>query len=112
MTFNLRSTVALKYVLDSHIALPNYPTHQDFLFDLLSYVVRVTTAKSKDFDQTDIKFSPKTLKYVFGEKLTPEFLDRIKLLMKDLVEDGSLTKKGEFIIINEREFLKFYDITN
>jgi hypothetical protein len=112
MTFNLRPTVALKYVLDAHIALPNYPTHQDFMFDVLSYIVRVTTAKSKDFDQTDIKFSPKTLKYVFGENLTPEFLDKIKLLIKDLVEDGRLTKKGEFVIISELEFLKFYDFTN
>jgi hypothetical protein len=92
--------------------LPSYPTRQDFVFDILSYIVKVTQVKSKEFDLEDIKFSTKTLKYVFGDKLTAEFLEKLKLLMKDLIEDNILIKKGEFIIIDQSEFLKFYIISN
>ena len=112
MTFNIQPNIPLKYLLDSHTALPSYPTRQDFMFDILSYIVKVTQIKSKDFDPDDIKFSTKTLKYVFGDKLTAEFLEKIKLLMKGLIEDNILTKKGEFIIVSQDEFLKFYIISN
>jgi hypothetical protein len=112
MTFKLQPNIPLKYLLDSHTALPSYPTRQDFIFDILSYIVKVTQVKSKDFDPGDIKFSTKTLKYVFGDKLTAEFLEKLKLLMKDLIEDTTLIKKGEFIIIDQSEFLKFYIISN
>lgn len=113
MQINLQQTIPLKYLLESHIALPGYPTGQDFVFDILSYIIKVTISKSKDFDQTDIKFSTKTLKYVFGDKMNDdEFRDKIKLLMKTLIEDDILIKKGEFIIINESEFLKYYTIAN
>ena len=54
MQINLQQTIPLKYLLESHIALPSYPTGQDFIFDILSYIIKVTIAKSKDFDQTDM----------------------------------------------------------
>jgi hypothetical protein len=112
MIFKIQPNIPLKYLLDSHTALPSYPTRQDFMFDILSYIVKVTQIKSKDFDPEDIKFSTKTLKYVFGDKLTPEFLEKIKLLMKGLIEDNILIKKGEFILVSQDEFLKFYIISN
>jgi len=112
MIFKLQPNIPLKYLLESHIVLPNYPTRQDFIFDIVSYIVKVTQVKSKEFDPEDIKFSTKTLKYVFGDKLTAEFLEKLKLLMKDLIEDNILIKKGEFIIIDQSEFLKFYIISN
>lgn len=110
LTFN--PNIAIKYVLDIHSALPSYPTRQDFIFDVLSYMVKVTISKSKIFDKTDLKFSSKTLKYIFGDKLTPEFLEQIKPLMKSLVEEGIFTKTGEFIFINESEFFNYYEISN
>jgi hypothetical protein len=113
MQINLKKSAPLKYLLENHTALPSYPTGQDFVFDILSYIVKVTIAKTKDFDQTDIKFSTKTLKYVFGEKMQEEtFKDKIKLIMKDMIEDGTLIKKGEFLIINESVFLTYYEISN
>ena len=112
MIFKLQPNIPLKYLLESHTVLPSYPTRQDFIFDILSYIVKVTQVKSKEFYPEDIKFSTKTLKYVFGDKLTAEFLEKVKLLMKDLIEDNILIKKGEFIIINQSEFLKFYIISN
>ena len=41
-----------------------------------------------------------------------EFRNKIKLIMKDMIEDGSLTKVGENLIISKTEFLKIYIISN
>lgn len=113
MTINLSTKLPLKYLLDTHTALLSYPTEQDFLFDILSYIVRVSVSKSKPIDPKDIKFSTKTLKYVFGDKLgNQEFTDKMKLIMKALIEDGKLSKKGEYLQVSESTFLTYYEISN
>lgn len=113
MQINLKKNLPLKYLLDTHTALLSYPTEQDFVFDVISYIVKVGVSKSKEIDQTDIRFSPKTLKYVFGDKLAnQEFTDKIKLIMKSLIEDGKLVKKGESLLISEQVFLTYYEISN
>lgn len=113
MTFNLSQSAPLKYSLDAHIALPTYPTRQDFVFDIVSYLIRVSESKSRKLDQTDLKFSTKTLKYVFADKMNnEEFRETIKLIMKEMIEDSSLIKSGENLVISETEFLKLYTISN
>lgn len=113
MQINLTKTLPLKYVLDTHTALLSYPTEQDFIFDVLSYIVRVSVSKSKEIDPTDIRFSTKTLKYIFGDKLADqEFMDKIKLIMKSLIEEGKLVKKGEYLLVSETVFLTYYEISN
>jgi hypothetical protein len=113
MTFKLSSLAPLKYSLEAHIALPTYPTRQDFVFDIASYLIRVSESKSRKLDPEDLKFSTKTLKYVFNDKMNDdEFRDRIKLIMKDMIEDGSLVKSGENLVISQTEFLKLYTISN
>jgi len=112
MNFNVQSTLPIKYAMKVHQSLPNYPTRQDFMFEICSYIVRVTEQKEKDWDPNDIKFSAKTLKYVFGNNVkSEEFLDRIKSILKDLLESGALTKRGEFIFIEADEFSKYYAIS-
>ena len=113
MIFNLSQVAPLKYSLEAHIALPNYPTRQDFVFDITSYLIRVSENKSRKLDPDDLKFSTKTLKYVFSDKMNDdEFRDKIKLIMKDMIEDGSLEKAGENLVISQNEFLKLYTISN
>lgn len=108
MTFNINQDLPLKYVLQAYASLPNYPTKDDFVFDILSYLVKVHESKNKDLDSSQIKFSTKTLNYIFGDKLKTDFLEKIKIIIKDLLEDGTLAKTGEFLIVKESEFLKYY----
>lgn len=111
MTFKIQNGLPLKYSLALHPSLPGYPSKSDFLFDVASHIVRVTELKSKDWDPKDIKFSTKTLKYVFGENMSSDlFKEKIKSILKDLIQDEVLIKKGEFIFIPESEFSKYYII--
>lgn len=108
MTFNINQQLPLKYILQAYSSLPSYPTKDDFVFDILSYLVKVHESKNKDLDSSQIKFSTKTLNYIFGDKLKTDFLEKIKIIIKDLVEDGTLVKTGEFLVVKESEFLKYY----
>lgn len=112
MKFLVNPSLPLKYHLDCHVSLSEYPTKSDFMFDMISYIVRVYEAKPKVWDPNDIKFSMKTLKYVFGDKMTPEFIDKLKSIMRSLVEDGTLNVKGEFINISEDVFTNYYSLIN
>jgi hypothetical protein len=92
--------------------MPNYPTTQDFMFDVISYLIRVTESREKEWDPADIKFSVKTLKYVFGENTkSEEFLGRIKAILKDLIDSEMLERRGEYLYISEQEFLRYYSIS-
>jgi hypothetical protein len=109
MTFRINRDLPIKYSLSVHQAIPSYPTEQDFIFDVASHIVRVTEVKSKDWDPGDIKFSTKTLKYVFGDHMNEEsFVQSIKGILASLLEKGTLEKRGEFIFIPNSEFSKYY----
>lgn len=110
--FILNRDLPIKYVLECHTALRTYPTKQDFMFDVISYLVKVGETKGKEFDPADVKFTTKTLKYVFGDKLKGEFLDKLKLVLEELVKENVIAKKGESLLIPESEFSKYYSLTN
>jgi hypothetical protein len=109
MKFRINRDLPIKYSLNLHQAVPGYPTQQDFIFDVSSHIARVAEAKGKDWDPSDIKFSTKTLKYVFGDHMNDEsFVQVVKKILTDLVSTGLLSKKGEFIFIPDSEFSKYY----
>lgn len=109
MIFKTNPNLPVKYSLALHTALPTYPTSQDFVFDVIGHIVRVAEAKDKPWDPTEIKFSTKTLKYVFGDHMNSEtFRLKIKNILKELLDSNQLIKKGEFIFIPENEFNKYY----
>lgn len=112
MTFNIQQTLPIKYSLGLHQATPNYPTSQDFMFDVISHLVRVAEAREKEWDSSDIKFSTKTLKYVFGERVkSEEFIDRIKVILKELLDSGIIERRGDNLYISEEEFTRYYSIS-
>lgn len=107
MMYKINSTLPIKYDLLVHTAMPNYPSHSDFVFDVCAYFVRAYGSKNKELKPTDLKFSAKTLKYIFGDQINDErFRVKIKQIVSDLLEDGSLTRTGEFIFISEETFTK------
>jgi hypothetical protein len=111
MMYKINSTLPIKYDLLVHTAMPNYPSHSDFIFDVCAYFVRVYGSKNKELNPTDLKFSAKTLKYIFGDQVNNEnFRAKIKQIVADSLEDGSLTKTGEFIFISEETFTKYFSI--
>lgn len=108
MNYKLNQEIPLKYHLEVHSSLPNYPSNDDFIFDVINYLVKVFESKSKTLDSSSIKFSTKTLKYVYGDKFNQEFIEKLKPIISSLVEEGILTKKDDTMVISKQVFEKFY----
>jgi hypothetical protein len=78
-----RNKIKLKYVLNLWKSLPEYPTKEDVLYEIKSFLVR---------DSRPGEFSHQTLNAVFGSKWEKTEYGRI---VNELIEDGLIeeTKK-------------------
>lgn len=106
----LRSDLPIKYYLNLH-------SHKDLqdnlavLFDILQYLVKVCEIKNKQLDPHSLRFSTKTMKYVFGDQLKDEtFKQDLVKKIKDLISQEFLEVKGEDIYITNKGILTFYTI--
>jgi hypothetical protein len=103
MTMTLRSDLQLKYYLGLHNE-DLFFTKESVLFDIIEFFVKV---KKEELDSP--KFSSKTLKYIFGDKLKDEDLKtKIVSYIKDLIIDDLFKKSGESILITNNAIAKFY----
>jgi hypothetical protein len=102
----LRSDLELKYYLGLHNE-DLFFTKDSVLFDIIEFFVKV---KKENLDAP--KFSSKTLKYIFGDKLNDENLKtKIVSYIKDLIEEGLFEKQGDSILITNNAISKFYKLT-
>ncbi len=112
MTILLREDLPIKYYLGLHgeesVRDQFYP-----LFEISQYLIRVHTAKTKELEMSSFKFSSKSLKYVFGDRLKDEtFKDEIVQSLKDLLKDEYLVSKGESISFTKKALTHFYQIND
>lgn len=79
-----RNRIKLKYVLNLWKSLPGYPTKEDALYEIKSFLVR---------DSRPGEFSPQTLNAVFGPKWEG---GEYGILVNELIEEGLIeeTKKA------------------
>lgn len=111
MSYSTNPELPIKYHLLVHAALPTYPTLPDFLFDVCSYLIKVHGTKKSKLAKSDLKFSVKTLKYIFGSQMENEaFKLKIKENLQDGISLGQFTKDGEFLFISEETFTEYFSI--
>ena len=108
---NLRSDLPIKYYLN----LYNEEGLSDeftLLFEILQYIIRVANAKEKSLELKNIKFSSKSLKYVFGDRVKDEtFKTNLVKSLKKMINEEYLTTEGDFIYFTKKGLTYFY-LTN
>lgn len=108
---NLRSDLPIKYYLN----LYNEEGLSDeftLLFEILQYIIRVANAKEKSLELKNIKFSSKSLKYVFGDRIKDEtFKTNLVKSLKQMINNEYLTTEGDFIYFTKKGITYFY-LTN
>jgi hypothetical protein len=79
-----RNKIKLKYVLNLWKSLPGYPTKEDVLYEIESFLIR---------DSRPGEFSHQTLNAVFGARWEKTDYGRV---VKELIEEGLIeeTKKA------------------
>lgn len=99
----LRSDLPIKYYLNLHQE-EDLQDDFSFLFDIAQYLIKVAHSKNKKLELESFKFSSKSLKYIFGEKIKDEtfkhdLVKRLKILIStnhlEVVDETMcFTKKG------------------
>lgn len=107
----LRSDLPIKYYLN----LYNEEGLSDeftLLFEIAQYIIRVANSKEKSLDLKNIRFSSKSLKYVFGDKIKDEtFKTNLVKSLKTLINEEYLVTEGDFIYFTKKGLTYFY-LTN
>lgn len=107
----LRSDLPIKYYLN----LYNEEGLSDeftLLFEIVQYIIRVANSKEKSLDLKNIRFSSKSLKYVFGDKIKDEtFKTNLVKSLKTLINEEYLVTEGDFIYFTKKGLTYFY-LTN
>jgi hypothetical protein len=82
------------------------------LFEILQYIIKVANAKEKSLELKNIKFSSKSLKYVFGDKIKDEdFKKYVVDSLKYSITNEYLIPDGDFIYFTQKGLNYFY-LTN
>ena len=112
MTMNLRSDLPIKYQLN----LYNEEGLNDeftLLYEISQYIIRVAESKGRDLDTNSVKFSSKSLKYIFPEKIKDEtFKAYLVKSLKKMIVEGYLAAKGEFIFFTKKGLTYFYTLND
>ena len=104
---NLRKDLALKYYLNLH--LNGVPDRDAILFEIINYVLN-NNVKDKEAYYKNVKFSTKTLKYIFGEKFDNEdFKNSIISNIKESIQNGEIDLNSKTFHITENGMNKFYE---
>ena len=111
MTMTLRSDLPIKYYLNLHNE-DGLSDEFTLLFEIIQYIIKVANAKEKNLDLKSFKFSSKSLKYVFGDRLKDEtFKINLVKSLKEMIGDNYLTTEGDFIYFTKKGITYFY-LTN
>ena len=104
---NLRKDLALKYYLNLH--LNGVPDRDAILFEIINYVLN-NNVKDKEVCYKNVKFSTKTLKYIFGEKFdNEEYKNSIISLIKESIQNGEIDLNSKTFHVTENGMHKFYE---
>lgn len=106
----LRSDLPIKYYLNVH-ADDILQDDLAILFDIIQYIIKVIEIKQKQLTIENLKFSSKSLKYVFGDRLNDEtFKQNLVKRIKSLILSENLRVDGETMYITQNGLTHFYII--
>jgi hypothetical protein len=112
MTIAIRSDLPIKYYLNLHND-PRVFDSDTYLFEIIQYLLRVIDSKSKELSYDNLKFSSKSLKYIFGDKLNDEtFKTNLVKTLKEMISENLLESQGDFIKITQLSISKFYKVND
>jgi len=107
----IKDNLKLKYYLGLHLR-GGYSNNDSVLFELINYIISNNIEnKDKNISYSNLKFSIKTLKYIFGEDiLNDDFKNQIIFSIKELIKDKKIDVNKKYFHITEDGINTFYNI--
>jgi len=102
----IKSDVPIKYALDLHLC-KEHISSDGIVFEILRYLLN--QLKTSEVDLNALKFTSKTLKYVFGDKLDDDFKQEVVVSIKKYIEKGMIKPKGKSMYITNDLLETYYE---
>jgi hypothetical protein len=111
MNLTIKESTPLKYHLNMHL-LDSFIEMESIAFEVIKYVVNeVASNEKKELALDNLKFTSKTLKYVFGDKLKDiKFKEYTIFNLKKMIKDEWVVPKNKSMYITEKMISNFYNI--
>lgn len=109
MNLSTSINIPIKFALNMHL-MESFIEKDSVAFELIKYLINQESFKN---DLNNIKFSTKTLKYIFGEEKIKEekFKAFVINSIKELIKENLISLKGKTFYITEDLVKRFYNIT-
>jgi hypothetical protein len=103
----ISSDAPIKYSLDLHLT-DSHISPEGIIFEIVRYCI--AQFKSSEIELDNVKFTSKTLKYVFGNRLDGEFKDLVVSSIKEYIGSGFIKPNNNSMYITKELITKFYDL--
>lgn len=103
----INSDTPIKYSLDLHLT-DSHISPESIVFEIVRYCIN--QFKSSEVDLDGVKFTSKTLKYVFGNRLDGEFKDLVVSSIKEYIASGLIKPNNNTMYITKELVTKFYEL--
>jgi hypothetical protein len=111
MKLKIKDETPIKYHLNMHL-MKSFIERDSIGFELIKYVVNEIEANDKkELTFENMKFTSKTLKYVFGDQMKDEeFKEYIISKLKEMISLNWINPKNKSMFITEEMITNFYNI--
>lgn len=108
MKLKIKQDIPIKYELGAYRVLPDYPTPECFLFDIISFILN--KKKKVNYKLEDFQVKLDSFKSIFKFEINDEFKLKIKNILIELRDSGLITTSEGKIQVLESGLSKFFKI--
>ncbi len=112
MTLTIKEDISIKYHLNMHL-MESFIERDSIGFELIKYVIdQIESSDNKILELNNMKFTSKTLKYIFGDSIKDEdFKTYVVSKIKEMIAIGWIEPKNKSMFITEKMINNFYNIS-
>ncbi len=102
----IKKDIKLKYLLNLHLT-DELLDEDSIIFEIVKYTI--SQIKEDDFDLDDIKFTSKTLKYIFGDKIKEDsFKTFVINSIKNNIKNNNISPVGKSMFLSKKIISEYY----
>ena len=111
LNLKIKDELPIKYHLNMHL-MESFIERDSIGFELIAYVINdIASNENKDLTIDNMKFTSRTLKYVFGDKMKDEtFKEYVVNNLKEMINMKWIKPTGKSMHITEKMITNFYTI--
>tara|TARA_Y100000389_G_scaffold204849_1_gene260155 strand:- start:16157 stop:16432 length:276 start_codon:yes stop_codon:yes gene_type:complete len=91
--------------------MDRYIDDDSIVFEIVKYTILQVESKGEGMDFDNIKFTSKTLKYIFGNKIKEDdFKSRVISTIKKQIHENLISTRNKSMYITKKLLTKYYNI--